>query len=82
MGVSFNEGTDLPHIGGKCGRVEDRFPVLTSFLSDRQRHDRVQYARDILGTYHTDKNLVNMIVVVDKRWCSAMMLQLDVKVLH
>jgi len=38
-------------------------------LSDDQRHERVQYAKDIIKTAHRNKNFWNSIVLEDETWC-------------
>ena len=38
-------------------------------LSDDQRHERVQYAKDIIKTVHKNKNFLNLIVAEDETWC-------------
>ena len=38
-------------------------------LSDDQRHERVQYAKDIIQTAHRNKNLLSSIVAKDETWC-------------
>jgi len=38
-------------------------------LSDDQRHERVQYAKDIIKTACRNKNLLNSIVAEDETWC-------------
>jgi len=38
-------------------------------LSDDQRHERVQYAKDIIKTARRDKNFLNSIVTEDETWC-------------
>jgi len=38
-------------------------------LSDDQRHERVQYAKDIITAAHRYKNFLNLIVAEDETWC-------------
>ena len=38
-------------------------------LSDDQRHERVQYAKDIIKTARRNKNFLNLIVAEDETWC-------------
>ena len=38
-------------------------------LSHDQRHERVQYAKDITKTAHKNKNFLNLIVAEDETWC-------------
>jgi len=38
-------------------------------LSDDQRHERVQYAKDIINTAHKNNNFLNSIVAEDGTWC-------------
>jgi len=38
-------------------------------LSDEQRHERVQYAKDIIKTVRRNKNFLNSIVAEDETWC-------------
>ena len=38
-------------------------------FSDDQRHERVQYAKDIIKTACRNKNFLNSIVGEDKTWC-------------
>ena len=55
--------------------VEDlgKRKVATQFvlhsLSDDQRHECVQYAKDIIKTAHRNKNSLNSIVAEDETWC-------------
>ena len=48
-------------------KVASRF-VLHS-LSDDQRHECVQYAKDIIKTARRNKNFLNTIVAEDETWC-------------
>ena len=51
----------------------DKSKVASRFvpheLSDDQRNDRVQYAKDIIKTARRNKHLLNSIVVEDETWC-------------
>ena len=38
-------------------------------LSDDQRHERVQYAKDIIKTARRNKNFLNLIAAEDETWC-------------
>jgi len=38
-------------------------------LSDDQRHECVQYAKDIIKTAHRNKNFLNSNVAEDETWC-------------
>ena len=38
-------------------------------LSDGQRHERVQYTKDIIKTARRNKNFLNSIVAEDETWC-------------
>ena len=38
-------------------------------LSNDQRHERVQYAKDIIKTARRNKNFLNSIVAQDETWC-------------
>jgi len=38
-------------------------------LSEDQRHERVQYAKDIIKTARRNKNFLNLIVAEDETWC-------------
>ena len=38
-------------------------------LSDDQRHECVQYAKDIIKTVRRNKNFLNLIVAEDETWC-------------
>jgi len=38
-------------------------------LSDDQRHEHVQYAKDIIKTACRNKNFLNLIVAEDETWC-------------
>ena len=48
-------------------KVASRF--VPHELSDDQRHERVQYAQDIIKTARRNKHLLNSIVVKDETWC-------------
>jgi len=48
-------------------KVASRF-VLHA-LSDDQRHERVQYARNIIKTARRNKSFSNSIVAEDETWC-------------
>jgi len=48
-------------------KVASRF--VSHALSDDQRHERVQYANDIIKTAHRNKNFLNSIVAEDETWC-------------
>ena len=48
-------------------KVASRF-VLHA-LSDDQRHERVQYAKDKIKTASRNKNFLNSIVAEDETWC-------------
>jgi len=38
-------------------------------LSDDQRHQRVQYAKDIIKTARRNKNFLKLIAAEDETWC-------------
>ena len=38
-------------------------------LSNDQRHERVQYAKDIIKTARRNKNFLDSIVAEDETWC-------------
>ena len=38
-------------------------------VSDDQRHERVQYAKEIIKTARTNKNFLSSIVAEDETWC-------------
>ena len=38
-------------------------------LPDDQRHERVEYAKDIIKTARRNKNFLNSIVAEDETWC-------------
>ena len=38
-------------------------------LADDQRHERVQYAKDIIKTARRNKNFLNSTVAEDETWC-------------
>ena len=42
---------------------------MPNALSDDQRHERVQYAKEIIKTARRNKNVLNSIVAEDKTWC-------------
>jgi len=48
-------------------KVASRF--VPHSLSDDQRHERVQYAKDIIKTARRNKNFLNSIVAEDETWC-------------
>jgi histone-lysine N-methyltransferase SETMAR len=48
-------------------KVASRF--VPHSLSDDQRHERVQYAKDIIKTAHRNKTFLNLIVAEDETWC-------------
>jgi len=48
-------------------KVASRF--VPRSLSDDQRHERVQYAKDIIKTARRNKNFFNSIVAQDETWC-------------
>jgi len=48
-------------------KVASRF--VPHALSDYQRHERVQYAKDIIKTAHRNKTFLNSIVAEDETWC-------------
>ena len=48
-------------------KVASRFVPYA--LSDDQRHERVQYAKDIIKTARRKKNSLNSIVAEDETWC-------------
>jgi len=48
-------------------KFEARF--MPHALSDDQRHERVQYAKDIIKTARRNKNFLNSIVAEDETWC-------------
>ena len=51
-------------------------------LSDDQRHERVQYAKDIIKTARRHKHFLNSIAAEDETWFVAMIPQLNAKVLN
>jgi len=48
-------------------KVASRF--VPHSLSDDQRHEHVQYAKDIIKTARRNKNFLNSIVAEDETWC-------------
>ena len=48
-------------------KVATRF--VPHSLTDDQRHEHVQYAKDIIKTAHRNKNFLNSIVAEDETWC-------------
>ena len=48
-------------------KVTSRF--VQHSLSDDQRHERVQYAKDIIKTARRNKNFLNSIVAQNETWC-------------
>jgi len=48
-------------------KVASRF--VPHSLSDDQRHERVQYIKDIIKTARINKNFLNSIVLEDETWC-------------
>jgi len=48
-------------------KVASRF--VPHALSDDQRHERIQYAKDIIKTSRRNKNFLNSIVAEDETWC-------------
>ena len=48
-------------------KVASRF--VPHALSHDQRHERVQYAKDIIKTPRRNKNFLNSIVAQDETWC-------------
>ena len=42
---------------------------MSHALSDDQRHERIQYAKDIIKTVRRNKNFLNSIVAEDETWC-------------
>ena len=48
-------------------KVASRF--VPHALSDDQRHERVQYTKDIIKTARRNKNFLNSIIVEDETWC-------------
>ena len=48
-------------------KVASRF--VPHALSDDERHERVQYAEDIINTARRNKNFLNSIVAEDETWC-------------
>ena len=47
--------------------VDSRF--VPHALSDDQRHERVQYAKDTIKTARRNKNFLNSTVAEDETWC-------------
>ena len=43
--------------------------VASRFVPHDQRHQRVQYAKDIIKTARRNKNFLNSIVAEDETWC-------------
>jgi len=60
--------------------VDSRF--VPHSLSDNQRHERVQYAKDSIKTARRNKNFLNSIVAEDETWCFRYDPQLNAKVLN
>ena len=50
-------------------KVAFRFVPHVHILSDDQRHECVQYAKDIIKTARINKNFVNSIVAENETWC-------------
>ena len=48
-------------------KVASRF--VPHSLSDDQRHERVQYTKDIIKTARRNRNFLNSIVAEDETWC-------------
>ena len=48
-------------------KVASRF--VPHALSDDQRHERVQCAKDVIKTARRNKNFLNSIVAEDETWC-------------
>src|ERR1700729_1540359 len=48
-------------------KVASRF--VPHYLSDDQKHARVEYAKDIIKTCHKNNNFFNSIVAEDETWC-------------
>jgi histone-lysine N-methyltransferase SETMAR len=48
-------------------KIASRF--VPHSLSDDQRHERVQYAKDIIKTARRNKHFLNSIVAEDETWC-------------
>ena len=48
-------------------KVASRF--VPHALFDDQRHERVQYAKDIIKTARRNKNSLNSVVAEDETWC-------------
>ena len=48
-------------------KIASRF--VPHALSDDQRHERVQYAKDIIKTARRNKHFMNTILTKDKTWC-------------
>jgi len=71
MGDGFGVNREMIHqilvedLGKR--KVASRF--VPHVLSDDQRHECVQYAKDIIKTARRNKHFLNLIVAADETWC-------------